>query len=57
MVIAEIEKKNRSRYVVKEEGILICDWILKRDNDAHVFYLDSRDNNVGHSEEQTEVIL
>lgn len=56
-MIAEIEKKNRSRYVVKEEGILICDWILKRDNDAHVFYLDSRDNNVGHSEEQTEVIL
>ena len=53
----EIEKENWRRYAVKEEGTLICDWMLKRDNDAHVFYLDSRDNNVGHNEEQTEVIL
>ena len=53
----EIEKENWRRYVVKEEGTLICDWMLKRDNDAHVFYLDSRGNNVGHNEEQTEVIL
>lgn len=53
----EIQRKNWCRCVVKEEGTLICDWVLKRDNVAHIFYLDSRDDSVGHREEQTEVIL
>lgn len=57
MMIVEIQRKNWRRCVVKEEGTLICDWVLKRDNVAHIFYLDSRDDSVGHREEQTEVIL
>lgn len=57
MMIVEIQRENWRGCVVKEEGTLICDWVLKRDNVAHIFYLDSRGDSVGHSEEQTEVIL